>query len=224
MTAEGSDGEYLPEFMGRMCYRSFAPGLNANVTKVRQGNDKYLANILRSGHGSVLEHVCTNWVFSSVSRVFTHELVRHRVGTAISQESLRYVRLDDLDYYVPQCFLENEQALGTWNVVMCFLEEKQKELAEIFNLDGMKNFTKKKEITSAMRRLAPIGLATTIGWSANLRTLRTVIEQRTSAHAEEEIRLVFQEVARICQREWPNVFQDMAFTDNGEAVFENKKI
>ena len=33
-----SDAEKLPEVAGRHCYRSFKPGLNANVTKVREGN------------------------------------------------------------------------------------------------------------------------------------------------------------------------------------------
>lgn len=51
--------------------------------------------------GSVIEHHVTNWIFADVSRVFTHELVRHRVGTAFSQESLRYVRLNDLGLWLP---------------------------------------------------------------------------------------------------------------------------
>ncbi len=36
-----------------------------------------------------------------VLRVFTHELVRHRAGSAFSQESLRYVRLTDIGFRVP---------------------------------------------------------------------------------------------------------------------------
>ena len=36
----------------------------------------------------------------NVSRVFTHELVRHRAGSAFSQESLRYVRLTDIGFRV----------------------------------------------------------------------------------------------------------------------------
>ena len=91
-----SDSEMICEVMGRLCYRSFVPGLNPNVSKVREGNDVYLKNILNVGHGSVIEHPVLNFVFADVSRVFTHELVRHRAGTATSQESLRFVRLDKL--------------------------------------------------------------------------------------------------------------------------------
>jgi thymidylate synthase (FAD) len=49
--------ETLVEFAGRACYRSWEPGLNPNVTRVREGQDEYLDNVLASGHGSVLEHV-----------------------------------------------------------------------------------------------------------------------------------------------------------------------
>lgn len=98
---DASDAEILLEFAGRACYRSWAPGLNVNVTKVREDSEEYLGNVIRSGHGSVLEHANFTFAIRNVSRVFTHELVRHRVGLAISQESLRYVRLTDLGFRVP---------------------------------------------------------------------------------------------------------------------------
>src|SRR5487761_1826536 len=97
----GSDAQNLAEFAGKRRYRSWEPGLNPNVRKVRDDQAKYLENILRSGHGSVLEHLSFTFVLHNVSRVFTHEIVRHRPGTAISQESLRFVRLDELPFWSP---------------------------------------------------------------------------------------------------------------------------
>ena len=94
-------GELLLEFGGRACYRSWEPGLNPNVTQIRTDRREYFANILRSGHGSVLEHANYSFALRNVSRVFTHELVRHRAGSAFSQESLRYVRLTDIGFRVP---------------------------------------------------------------------------------------------------------------------------
>ena len=94
-------GELLVEFGGRACYRSWEPGLNANVSRVRTDQREYFANILRSAHGSVLEHANYSFAMRNVSRVFTHELVRHRAGSAFSQESLRYVRLTDIGFRVP---------------------------------------------------------------------------------------------------------------------------
>lgn len=204
-----SDAERLIEVMGRLCYRSFEPGLNPNVTKVREGNAAYLGNILKTKHGSVIEHPVMNFIFADVSRVFTHELVRHRVGVAISQESLRFVRLENLGQWLPTVIREDQEAMEIFVRTFAQLEQLQIELAKHFKLDepGVP-FHFKKVATSAMRRIAPDGLATTIGWSANPRTLRWVLETRTDPSAEEEIRLVFGQVGRIVCARYPNLFGD----------------
>ncbi len=62
-------GELLVEFAGRACYRSWEPGLNPNVTRIRTDTREYFANILRSGHGSVLEHANYSFAMRNVSRV-----------------------------------------------------------------------------------------------------------------------------------------------------------
>ena len=91
-------------------------------------------------------------------------------------------------------------------------------MTEKFKLDDEKSFAKKKKLTSRMRRLAPLGLLTNIGWSANLRSLRYIVPLRTHKSAEEEIRMVFAEVGRVCKEKYPNIFFDMEwypdFDDN----------
>src|SRR5262245_4075996 len=201
-----SDAETLVEFGGRLCYRSWKPGLNANVTKVREDSGAYLENILRSKHGSVLEHASFTFVFQDVSRVFTHELVRHRAGVAISQESLRYVRLTDLGFRIPEVLESKREQIVA---LVENLEEFQVEAAADLGLDdeGVP-FHVKKEVTSALRRLAPLGLSTSIMWTANVRTLRHVLDMRTAPGAEEEIRYVFNLVGKIMLDECPLLFQD----------------
>lgn len=219
-TDAATPAETLMEMAGRACYRSFAAGLNKNVTKVREGNDAYLGNILAQNHGSVLEHASVTFAFVNVSRVFTHELVRHRVGVGISQESLRYVRLDQIGMWMPPVFAEQADVAARLTGLVEQMEETQAWLAERFDLDNPDaNFAKKKAITSAMRRFAPDGLATAIIWTANFRILRHVIGMRTSIHAEEEIRLVFDAVAKIVKERYPAVFQDMTRVDTGEWIF-----
>ncbi|MCL4217391.1 MAG: FAD-dependent thymidylate synthase [Candidatus Hydrogenedentes bacterium] len=203
-----TDAEKLCEVYGRMCYRSFEPGLNPNVTKIRKGNDIYLKNILKSGHGSVVEHPVLNFIFADVSRVFTHELVRHRAGTAISQESLRYVRLDRLSAYVPTHIGEDEKGMEIFVKTIEQLELVQQQLAEAFNVAEEPSFDRKKKLTSAFRRVAPMGVATSIGWSCNFRTLRHVIEMRTDPHAEEELRVVFGKVFEVVRDRYPNLMGD----------------
>lgn len=224
LKADIHDAEAVVEFAGRGCYRSWEPGLNANVRKVREDSGEYLDNILSSKHGAVLEHAQFTFQFHDVSRVFTHELVRHRAGVAISQESLRFVRLTDLGFRIPPILAEGPETKAYHPASSAYskvpmrdavisiverLEEFQRDAAEAFGLDdeGVP-FYYKKEVTSALRRLAPIGLSTGMAWSANARTLRHVIAQRTAPGAEEEIRLVFDQVARRMRDKCPMLFGD----------------
>lgn len=227
-----SDGENLIEAAGRMCYRSWQPydpnkpeATNPNVDRVRKGNKEYIGNVLKSGHGSIIEHVNLTFICRNVSRVFTHELVRHRAGMAYSQESLRYVRLDDLSFWFPEGACGNRQAKQKFEDVVHFLEGAQKELAEIFDFENIHDFATKKRLTSMFRRLAPIGLGTSIMVTGNLRAWRHIIAMRTSEHAEEEIRIIGEQIARVCKMEYPNVFQDMEENkETGEWIFQNHKV
>src|SRR3954454_10613932 len=65
--------QLLIEFGGRACYRSWEPGLNPNVTRVRTDQREYFANLLRSAHGSVLEHASFSFALRNVSRVFCYD-------------------------------------------------------------------------------------------------------------------------------------------------------
>jgi thymidylate synthase (FAD) len=219
---EPNAAQLLIEFCGRMCYRSWEPGLNKNVSRVRRDQDEYLGNLLASLHGSVLEHANFTFAFRQVSRVFTHELVRHRAGSAFSQESLRYVRLTDIGFRVPPAL---EPVRDQVVSLVEKLEEFQISAAESLGLDeeGVP-FSIKKEVTSALRRLAPIGLSTDIVWTANLRTLRHVVEMRTAPGAEEELRLVFNRVAEIMTAEVPGLFQDFGRDEDGSWRPKHSKV
>jgi len=219
---EPNPGELLVEFGGRACYRSWEPGLNPNVTRVRTDRAEYFANLIGSGHGSVLEHANYSFALRNVSRVFTHELVRHRAGSAFSQESLRYVRLTDLGFRVPPAL---EPVRAQVLSIVEQLEEFQRSAAAELGIDEQGvPFQVKKEVTSALRRLAPIGLSTDIIWTANLRTLRHVVEMRTAEGAEEELRLVFDLIARVMQEEAPLIFADFARDVAGSWVPAHRKV
>lgn len=212
-------GEILVEVGGRECYRSWAPGLNPNVNKVRESTPEYLTNIVASGHGSVLEHANYSFIFHNVSRVFTHEMVRHRAGAAYSQESMRYVRLDDLPFWFPDWAKSDGELMRRSIDLLHSMEEHQRWMAQHFKLDdeGVP-FEEKKHKTSFMRRFAPDGVATGMLCTMNIRTLRHVIAMRTALSAEEEIRLVMDEVAKIALAELPNIMADYDRNENAEWV------
>lgn len=211
---ELDDPQHLVEFAGRLCYRSWEPGLNPNVSRVRTDQADYLRNILRSAHGSVLEHASFSFVLHDVSRVATHELVRHRPGVAISQESLRFVRLQDLPFWFPEWAREDHELMKRATALLEQLEEFQRWMADHFGLDeeGVP-FSVKKHRTSFMRRFAPEGVGTGLVWTANIRTLRHTIEARTAPGAEEEIRLIFGRIGDIMRRECPALFGDYVVED-----------
>ncbi|TDE52815.1 FAD-dependent thymidylate synthase [Nonomuraea mesophila] len=208
------DAQNLAEFAGRLCYRSFEPGLNPNVVRIRKEQDEYLRNILASAHGSVLEHISFSFVLHNVSRVLTHELVRHRPGVAISQESLRFVRLDELPFWFPEWAREDDELMKRATTMLEQMEQFQRWMAEHFGLDeeGVP-FSEKKHRTSFMRRFAPEGVATGLVWTANVRTLRHTLEARTAAGAEEEIRLLFQRIGELVREEAPALFGDYVVED-----------
>ena len=208
------EAQDLAEFAGKMCYRSWEPGLNPNVRKVRDDQDAYLQNILKQQHGSVLEHASFTFVLHNVSRVFTHEIVRHRPGTAVSQESLRYVRLDELSFWFPDWAQQDAELMKRATALLTELEQFQQWLAGHFGLDeDDTKMHEKKAKTSFMRRFAPEGLATGLVWTANIRTLRHTIEARTDQGAEEEIRLVFGKIGELMRAEAPALFGDYTVTD-----------
>lgn len=188
----------LVSFYAKLCYKSLVLGKNANVSRVRDVEEN-LRSVIQSGHGSVFEHVWLNWVTTDCSRVFTHELVRHRVGTAFSQTSGRYVAIDSIDLVIPP---ELEAVADDCEALARSTAEQLRALREKLIKAGM-DFAQKKKITSAIRRLAPNGQTNEIGWSCNIRSLRHMIEMRTSRAAEWEIRVVFNKVANIVHDRWP---------------------
>lgn len=244
VTNAQTEAEKLVEHAARRCYKSHVVGVNPNVERKRDDIKEFLRNILKSGHGSVMEHPSFTYAFENVSRVFTHELVRHRVGVAISQESLRYVRLEDLGFWIPPSvqgpeptnkdrFEEQSIEWKKWKTRRIMTdavendEQVQKELADVWGFNDPENkmpFSEKKKLTSMFRRLAPIGLATGILWTGNVRILRSVFEQRGNFHAEEEIFYVFNKVISDMVKREPNLFQDWSFEEGKGWTPEFRKV
>lgn len=160
---------------------------------------------------SVLEHSTITLAFMDVSRVLTHELVRHRAGAAYSQTSGRYVRTDILKFFLPKVIKENIELAEEFDKAISYQEIAVKRMAEIARIDNMKTkeeFVLKKWLTSAFRRIIGNGVANNIIATFNHRALRNIIAQRTSRHAEEEIRLVFNSVFDQVANMYPAIYAD----------------
>jgi thymidylate synthase (FAD) len=204
-----SEGELLTEVAGRICYKSFGIGLNPNVTKIRQDSRDYLQNTLSKGDGSIFEHATCTFAFLNVSRVLTHELCRHRVGVAISQESLRFYRPTEVSMWLPPEFRDKEAKIKS---IVENIESEYHDLEKSYDWKKT-DFAIKKRVTSALRRILPDGIATSIIWTANHRTIRHVITMRTAESAEVEIRFVFDKVARMMKERFPLIYDDFEYTE-----------
>lgn len=166
-----SDPALLVALAAKRCYMSFEPGLNPNITKVRQNLVQYLDNILVQGHGSVIEHAVYSFAIEGVSRVFTAEMNRHRAGWAISEGSLRFIRFDkEIPFWMPTslCADPNDdadlaerkaQSREVFMQAFALQEQSYAELLEIWGMEeGSKNFAYKKRVTSCLRRIVGMGV------------------------------------------------------------------
>lgn len=212
----------------KRCYMSYEPNLNPNVTKVRKDYIEYFDNILKSGHGSVLEHTTFSFAIEGVSRVFTAEMNRHRAGWAISEGSLRYIRFDkEIPWWLPTSLevkesdnneLKNKKIKSQEIFTKAFEHQEQcySELLKLWDMDSNdKNFHYKKVVTSCLRRIVGLGVATGGVWTGNVRALRHVMTMRASPAAEEEIFYVFSKIAKKMQEEEPLLFGDFEQDENG---------
>lgn len=76
-------------------------------------------------------------------------------------------------------------------------------------------FAEKKQITSMMRRIIGLGVATGGVWSGNIRALRHVFAMRSSPAAEEEMIHVFSRVVKVMADKEPLLFGDFYQDENG---------
>jgi len=70
----------------------------------REAMADFIERRLQTGHASPLEQVWFEFGISGVSRAFSHQFVRHRIGISFEQQSQRYVKFKDAQfpYTVPE--------------------------------------------------------------------------------------------------------------------------
>lgn len=195
-----SSAEIMCSLFAKLCYKSLSLGHNANISRTRDIQNN-LINCFDMGHGSIFEHFNLNWITTNCSRVFTHELVRHRVGMAYSQTSGRYCRPvnGEIDLVIDPIL---KPVLEDIYKIKGNIEEVYRKLCAKLKVDDLPS-SEKKKVTSALRRILPNGQTNEIAWSCNIRSLRHLIMIRTSRHAEWEIRFVFNQVYNIIKQRYP---------------------
>lgn len=106
---------YTPEpdrvvaLSARLCYSKI--GISELAEKLTEDKIRDLINRLRSsGHLSPFEHASFTFGIEGISRVTSHQLVRHRIAS-YSQQSQRYVKMSNGEFVIPPSVKKNPSAL-----------------------------------------------------------------------------------------------------------------
>lgn len=181
--------EELIEYAGRLCW---------DTTNRLGRNPRRIQEWIEAGHESVIEHASATF-YIRASRVFTHELVRHRLAS-YSQRSQRYVNESNPKYLRPPEVGAAADNGGGYDIFEKAMREAWAAYRKLLRL-GIQ--------PEVARYVLPNACETQIVMTMNFRELRHFIRLRTSPRALPEMRAVAGEVRRIMKDQAPKVFEDL---------------
>lgn len=182
------------EQIGRVCYKSEDKITDSSARK-------FVANILKNGHESVIEHEKITVKFIC-DRGVSHEIVRHRIAS-YSQESTRYCNYtndkfgSELTFIQPYFGDSSDDKMNIWKQCM---EEAEKSYNALINLGA-----KPQEA----RSILPNSLKTEIIVTMNLREWRHFFKLRTSEKAHPQMRQITCPLLNELKSKIPIVFDDI---------------
>jgi thymidylate synthase (FAD) len=154
---------------------------------------KLIKKVVKMGHTSVLEHASFTFAIEGVSRVLTHQLVRHRIAS-YSQQSQRYVEYDNLEYYIPESIKKNNAALSKYKEFFSRVKEVYHQLIE----EGIP--------VEDARYVLPNATASKIIVTMNARALINFFELRLCLRAQYEIRKLANQMLELVKEVAPSLF------------------
>ncbi|MDD2422093.1 MAG: FAD-dependent thymidylate synthase [Heliobacteriaceae bacterium] len=180
------DPERTVAAAARLCYSADDPqNLFAGMTGKKSA--ALLDKLVGMGHFSPLEHASFTFAVSGISRVTSHQLVRHRIAS-YSQRSQRYVREDAFDYVVPPAVAANPEARAKFEALMAEIARAYSELAACVPPEDA-------------RYVLPNACTTAIVCTFNTRSLLNFFTHRLCTRAQWEIRqlagLMLAEVKKV---------------------------
>lgn len=197
---DATSPEGLMEAAGRVCYQSQHKPNEATET-----NKDYLANILRQGHESVLEHAVFSFYLTGVSRALTHELIRHR-HLSYSQLSQRFVDESETAIVLPPAIEEYSDNHLYLNYAVSIALDQYKKMVYRLQEQGLP----RKQAREAARAVLPNCVETKIVVTGNVRAWRDMLKKRLDPAADAEIRQVSQMIFDELNAIVPNALQDMS--------------
>lgn len=179
----------------RLCYSPVSIGRLREQLDTT-GVETFLDKIMSLGHHSVLEHASFTFGIEGISRVTTHQLVRHRIAS-FSQQSQRYVsHKEEFTSIMPDSIAENNEA----RQIFAFMSETvHKAYAQLVDM-GIP--------AEDARYILPNATETKIIMTMNARELLHFFALRCCQRAQWEIREMSVEMLRIVKRVAPVIFRE----------------
>ena len=203
---------------------------NNNIDLDNNIDEAYITNRLNEGHESIIEHVNFTFRITDISRVTTHQLVRHRIAS-YSQESQRFVQ-EKLESegnnwaVIPDSILENETGYKIVDKLLCEIKSTWKKLTDLgFEPEDARFFL-------------PNACKTSILVSMNARSLLNFFNFRICSRAQWEIRrmakimyhlvlknanILFKDWTPRCERGCPEKCKNFVCTELDDKIIEIKE-
>lgn len=184
-----------------------------------KNTEKFLDKLMDLGHFSPLEHISFTFAIEGVSRVLTHQLVRHRMAS-YSQQSQRYVKLDQFEYVVPPAIQNHAEAMDIYRAAMAADQEAYDKIAGLLEQvyfdqyisEGMgeskAHSQAEKSAIEDARFVFPNACETKIVATMNARSLINFFEHRCCNRAQWEIRELAEEMLRKVRNVAPSIFKE----------------
>ena len=193
LMAHTPDPERVVAAAARLCY-SADDAMTLMNNMIPEKVDAFITKLESLGHESPFEHV--NWTFSveGVSRVLTHQLVRHRLAS-YSQRSMRYVSEKHAEVVIPPSIANDPKALKAFQCMIEMIDNTYGELVEL----GVPKEDARYVLSNATE--------TKIVLTMNTRTLYNFFHHRCCNRAQWEIRALANLMLNQVKEVAPNMFR-----------------
>lgn len=194
LLASTPEPEKIVAAAARVCYSPLGgDALVENLSPKEAG--KFIEKLMELGHDSPLEHISFTFAVDGVSRVLSHQLVRHRVGVSFSQKSQRYVEEDAAQtlMVIPPSIAKDAEALVRYQAAIGEIFKAYQALCQVVPKEDA-------------RYLLPNATGTNLVVTFNARSLLHFFELRCCRRAQWEIRHLAEKMRAIVREKAPSVF------------------
>lgn len=199
--------EHIVAKAGRLCYSKDANIEDLLERLTDEDCNNFVQKLASIGHLSTFEHSTYTFGIEGISRVTSHQLVRHRFASN-SQQSQRYVDASkrEFDYIIPKTIAKNPKTKKI------FLEEMEHDF-QLYQILRNENIPPEDA-----RYLLPNATETKILCSMNARELLHFFSLRICERAQWEIRHMADEMLRLVKIVAPHIFAKAGPTCYSEKI------